>query len=88
MGVLAVVVLTTLGPTGTIANAQNGHSSIDHAKSLSRAFRKVAQASIPAVATIRTHTKAKRIDPDSGEDNPLKGTPFEDYFHNSPGGGG
>ncbi|HEY2838674.1 MAG TPA: Do family serine endopeptidase [Pirellulales bacterium] len=64
------------------ATAQNKDAQ-NYAKSLSRAFRAAAEASMPSVVTITSQTKAQQVSGNlkipQGE-NPFKGTPFEDYF--------
>jgi len=64
------------------ATAQNKEAQ-SHAKSLSRAFRAAAEASMPSVVTVTSQTKAQQVSGNlkvpQGE-NPFKGTPFEDYF--------
>ncbi len=57
---------------------------VEHAKSLSRAFRKAAESVSPTVVTVRSKTKAqavKKTDPRIKRENPFKGTPFEDFFN-------
>jgi serine protease Do len=56
-----------------------------HANELSRAFRKAAEVAMPSVVTIRSKVKAKVVKRDSRapqvpQENPFKGTPFEDFF--------
>src|SRR5262245_41246754 len=62
----------------------NGEAK-EHARGLSRAFRKAAESTIPTVVTIESRTKEKVVSNGSrgrrrGE-NPFKGTPFEDFFN-------
>ncbi len=67
-----------------------------HAMGLSQVFRKTAEEIVPAVVTIETSTKARQVrggdmhpgDSDGMlEENPFKGTPFEDFFKdNAPNG--
>ena len=68
-----------------------------HAIGLSEVFRAASEKIVPAVVTIETHTKphpAQNRGHDNGnghgqmpQDNPFKGTPFEDFFKdNAPHG--
>jgi len=53
--------------------------AVDQARSISRAFRKAATIALPTVVTIETSSKGRVMEGNDGE-NPLKGTPFEDFF--------
>ena len=61
------------------AAAQPADRVVEHAKALSRAFRKAAERAIPTVVKISTHTKV-RTDPRRPGDNPFRGSPLEDLF--------
>jgi len=55
-----------------------------HARELSHAFRAASEAILPAVVTIETSSKAKAVRGTGrmpGDENPFKGTPFENYFN-------
>jgi serine protease Do len=65
------------------AQAEEPAEGVAQAQGLSRAFRSAAHKVLPTVVTIKTTTKARRIE--RGENslhgrNPFKGTPFEDFF--------
>jgi serine protease Do len=51
-----------------------------HAKALSRAFRKAAEAAVPTVVKITTHSKPQTAQGRARRGNPFRGTPFEDFF--------
>ncbi len=69
--------------------------SIASAKQLSTAFRVISERVLPSVVTIETraqvtHTEnhgrsRQQVNP-FGNDNPFKGTPFEDFFRDAPQG--
>ncbi|MBI1904117.1 MAG: Do family serine endopeptidase [Planctomycetia bacterium] len=73
-----VALVLCLGLAGSAA-AQQADRDVEHAKALSRAFRKAAEKAIPTVVKISTHTKA-RVGPRLPGENPFRGTPFEDLF--------
>ena len=56
--------------------AEGDEQAIAQANSLSRAFRAAAKSVIPTVVTVRTTTRPSA----SRGDNPLGGTPLEDFF--------
>jgi serine protease Do len=78
--------------------------TVEHANSLSRAFRESARAAMPSVVTVYSHESAKKVKsernehgfggnmPFGGGQDPFKGTPFEghfkDMFPNTPDGEG
>ena len=66
---------------GASEDAENG-KAIQHANTLSRAFRAASRKVLPTVVTIRTSTNPQgHTTPDrSRGQNPFKGTPFEDAF--------
>ncbi len=66
---------------GTNGDAENGEA-IQHANTLSRAFRAASRKVLPTVVTIRTSTNPQGYTtPDRSRGrNPFKGTPFEDAF--------
>jgi serine protease Do len=59
--------------------------ALEHASSLSRAFRHAAEIATPSVVVVRSEMKARRVGvergPRGGGENPFKGTPFEDFFN-------
>jgi serine protease Do len=63
--------------------------TLKHANALSRAFRNAAEVAMPSVVTIRSKTKAKvvRQGAPAPQENPFKGTPFEDFFNEHGHGG-
>jgi serine protease Do len=76
----------------TTVSEQAAAPAIQHAKSLSLAFRRAAELATPSVVKVTAHTKAKTVrnlrgtSPLRGE-NPFeqfKGTPFEDFFRDLP----
>jgi serine protease Do len=60
--------------------AARAEDSVRAAEALSDAFRKAAEAVLPTVVTIKTHTKAHQAEPSDDQANPLEGTPFEQFF--------
>ncbi len=62
-------------------DAENG-KAIQHANTLSRAFRAASRKVLPTVVTIRTSTRPQEYGKSgrSRGQNPFKGTPFEDMF--------
>jgi len=67
--------------------------SLEHATSLSRAFRHAAEMATPSVVVVRSETKARRVGVERGPrgrggENPFEGTPFEDFFEQMPEGRG
>ena len=65
--------------------------ALEHATSLSRAFRYAAEVATPSVVVIRSETKARRVGVERGPrgrggQNPFEGTPFEDFFEQMPEG--
>lgn len=54
---------------------------IVHAKALSRAFRKAAEATVPTVVKITTQSKAPARNRTRRGGNPFRGTPFEEFFN-------
>ncbi|MCA9102814.1 MAG: trypsin-like peptidase domain-containing protein, partial [Planctomycetales bacterium] len=54
--------------------------AVRHAEELSQAFRKASEAVLPTVVTIRTHAKARQVEPSGDARNPFEGTPFENFF--------
>ncbi len=64
-------------------DTQADQAALAQAKGLSRAFRAAAQKVLPTVVKIHTTTKPRvRGDRRGGgpQENPFRGTPFEDYF--------
>ena len=63
----------------------NGEKATAEARALSHAFRRAAEVATPAVVTIHSRTKAQTLRrPQRGQqENPFKGTPFEDFFGNN-----
>ncbi len=53
---------------------------LEHARSLSRAFRQAAESTLPTVVEIETRVKPRRV-PAGEQENPFKGTPFEQFFN-------
>jgi serine protease Do len=57
-------------------------TDVGHAESLSAAFRSAAHAVLPTVVRINATIKERRIQRRNGvQDNPFRGTPFEDFFN-------
>src|ERR1700676_5536052 len=60
--------------------------AVSSAKELSHAFRYAAETAGPSVVKIHSHTGAKKVSGTPGmnrmQQNPFKGTPFEDMFPN------
>jgi serine protease Do len=83
----------TAEPPARGKQTQSDTAAQHEAKGISRAFRQAADEILPTVVTIETRTKAHAAAGDKfshneqGEmqENPFKGTPFEDFFGgNSP----
>ena len=64
---------------GNFNNAADNKTAIEHANSLSHAFRRAAKMTMPAVVKIRTVTRAKQVGNVRGM-NPFRGSPFEEFF--------
>lgn len=60
---------------------RTSEAALEHARSLSLAFRKAAHTILPSVVTIETQVRAREVDNDGIPENPFKGTPFEDFFN-------
>ena len=81
----SVAQTTAAKPTSAVHQDGNGDKATAEARALSRAFRRAAEVATPAVVTIHSRTKAQTIRrPQRGsQNNPFKGTPFEDFFGNN-----
>lgn len=92
-GLLAAVLVGWNGQRGQLPTLSFGSSTakaaepadsgtLAQANALSRAFRQAADVAMPAVVTVRSKTKAKvvRSEQRFQQQNPFKGTPFEDFF--------
>ena len=55
-------------------------AAVQQAKSLSQAFRSAAKDILPTVVKVSTITKPRRVDGGSYQENPFRGSPFEEYF--------
>jgi len=81
--IAAMVVAVMAGTTfvGRVATAEEAEA-VAHAKSLSRAFRGAAKKVMPTVVKIRTTTRAREFQGNARgtQENPFKGTPFEEFF--------
>ena len=102
LAVLGLAALVTVGATAarlqvTSAQDQDGKSvpaEKKHAIGLSEVFRAASEKILPAVVTIETRTKPHPVkkgphdnNNEMPQDNPFKGTPFEDFFKdNAPHG--
>ena len=98
--VLGVAAIVAIGATvrQQVTSAQDpGGKQVPaekkHAKGLSEVFRAASEKILPAVVTIETRTKPQPIEQhrhgngDMPQENPFKGTPFEDFFkENAPNG--
>lgn len=78
-GVLVVLIATAVSRP---AGAEEDAAAVNHAKSLSRAFRAAARSVLPTVVEVKTAMKSGslRSRVSGQEDNPFRGTPFEDLF--------
>lgn len=94
---LAAMVLAATGLAVVAGDSVWGQGTADpsatsHAKALSKAFRMAAEEAMPTVVKIKTHAKMQPVargaapDRSSGEENPFKGTPFEDFFRGDGSG--
>jgi len=96
---LAMIGLLAVGAsrwqTGAVGQEKAGAikpGQVHQAEQLSAAFRHAAEVAMPSVVTVHSKSKGHVIkhangNPHSrhnGGDNPFKGTPFEDFFGNSP----
>jgi len=85
---LAVVVAAGLGLTASPllrgeepAADPAAATALEHANSLSRAFRHAAKIATPSVVVVRSEMKARPVGVERGRGrNPFEGTPFEDFF--------
>ena len=78
LGLGTVVWQGAIGQDRPSTSEANG---VEKARSLSRAFRAAAKQVIPTVVKIKTTTKPMRFGAgESSQENPFKGTPFEDFF--------
>lgn len=69
-------------------NTADEAAAVEHAKSLSTAFRAAAKEVLPTVVKIRTVASADPVDATTREENPFRGTPWEPFFDDeSPGPG-
>jgi serine protease Do len=74
---------------GRAKEPASSRAARQNANQLSEAFRAAAEEAVPTVVTIETHTKSHAVPNDgprgsrsnSRGENPFKGTPFEDFFH-------
>ncbi len=86
--IAAAIFLTALAATSAARAEDEG---IQKAKSMSKAFRAAAKEVMPTVVKITSVTKPQKVERSPGAnrfpngENPFKGTPFEDFFNNSPG---
>ncbi|MBI3463219.1 MAG: Do family serine endopeptidase [Planctomycetes bacterium] len=87
LGLIAATAVATLAAATVLAQRgeQAPSAQLEHARSLSTAFREAAQKSVPTVVTIegRPETRRLRRDPRRmrPDRNPFEGTPFEDFFN-------
>jgi serine protease Do len=58
----------------------------EHAANLSEIFRAAAERIVPTVVSIETHSRAatRERSERSAEENPFRGSPFEEFFKNYP----
>ncbi len=87
MAVVAWFTGAGLAGAGAGEDTENG-KAIQHANTLSRAFRAASGKVLPTVVTIRTATDPRKLSTSgrSRGQNPFKGTPFEDEFDDLPPG--
>jgi len=76
---VTAILATSGGPWAAAAQPEEEAAAIQHAKTLSTAFRAAAKKVVPTVVEIRTESNA-RSDGRSGMVNPFRGTPWEDLF--------
>jgi len=94
VAVLAVTVgvwLNQVEPNVLIAQDRTATDveSIEHAKSLSHAFRSAAHSAMPTVVTIETRSAPRRLQQRAPQqENPFEGTPFEEFFKDFEDRGG
>lgn len=89
--IVALVVASAIVTVGGIgvhhfAFAQDA-AAVNEAKSLSNAFRSVAQKSVPAVVTVKSTTKARQVSSSGHAANPFENTPWEGMFKDRFGEG-
>lgn len=78
---VAVLIGSAVSQQGT-SPAASDPVAMEHAESLSSAFRSAANTVLPTVVKIRSTVKERRVirRGNSGGENPFRGTPFEDFF--------
>jgi serine protease Do len=59
--------------------------AISEANELSKAFRHAANTAMPTVVKIKARTKQREVANRGGDENPFRGTPFEDMFRDFGG---
>ncbi|MFZ4733305.1 MAG: Do family serine endopeptidase [Pirellulales bacterium] len=84
LAVVAVGCATLLGALSSRADEPPAEA-MAHANALSRAFRYAAERATPSVVVVRSEMQPKRQAPGRArerrnQENPFKGTPFEDFF--------
>lgn len=80
---LALGLVWSMGPAKAQETPAEVKQSLEHAQSLSKAFRYVAEEAAPSVVAITTRTKAREIGGNMGGPDPFeefRGTPFEDLI--------
>jgi len=84
VGLVVASTLVAIGGVGVhhfaLAQGSQDSSELGHAKALSSAFRNVAETSLPAVVTVKSTTKARKVSSTDRGGNPFEGTPWEDLF--------
>jgi serine protease Do len=78
--IFPIAVALLPGPIGLQRLAAQEDPAILHAKALSRAFRKAAEATVPTVVKITTESKPRTAQGGGRRQNPFRGTPFEGLF--------
>jgi serine protease Do len=77
--VVAIMIGSAVSQQRTTRSATQPEA-LEHAESLSTAFRSAAHKVLPTVVKIKSTVNERRITGRNG-DNPFRGTPFEDFFN-------
>ena len=84
--VVAAVVSAAFSVPAAAEDATATAEAVAHATALSKAFRHAAENATPSVVVVRSEAKARPAaqgrnrQRQGADDNPFKGTPFEDFF--------
>ncbi|MGD9645370.1 MAG: Do family serine endopeptidase [Pirellulales bacterium] len=87
VGLLTLVAALAVAGAMPLAWAQQPEAkqAISEANQLSKAFRHAAHTAMPTVVKIKARTKQREVANRGSEENPFRGTPFEDMFRDFGG---